>query len=294
MIIRPSAQYKLALRYIKYMNTILLLLALSGHPGQTIVVDIPFEPELEAITLAWQSQEIQMAPRSNDTGWFALLGVDLDVAPGPYEVDAVFRYAGDGEDRQERRMLALTVVPKDYPTTRLTVEPKYVELSPENQQRAAEDKQLINAAYATTVAQPYWTDDFIVPIPGVTGGRNFGHRRVFNEQPRAPHSGADLTAAEGTEVLATNRGRVVLTGDFFFNGKAVFVDHGMGVLSMYLHLSEILVAEGQLLERGELLGLAGATGRVTGPHLHWGIKVTGARVDPFTLPGFVLVSDTKN
>jgi murein DD-endopeptidase MepM/ murein hydrolase activator NlpD len=269
------------------MNIILLLLTLSGYPGQTVVVDIPFEPELEAVTLAWQAQEIQMAPA--DSGWFALLGVDLDVAPGPYEVDAVFRYAGDNQGRQgnkERRTLALTVAPKEYPTTRLTVEPKYVELSPENQQRAAQDKQRINAAYATTAAEPYWTDDFAVPIPGVTGGRNFGHRRVFNDQPRAPHSGADLSATEGTEVLATNRGRVVLTGDFFFNGKAVFVDHGMGVLSMYLHLSNILVEEGQLLERGELLGLAGATGRVTGPHLHWGIKVTGARVDPFSMPGF--------
>jgi murein DD-endopeptidase MepM/ murein hydrolase activator NlpD len=269
------------------MHLILLLLALSGYPGQTVVVDIPFEPELEAVTLAWQAQEIQMAPA--DSGWFALLGVDLDVAPGPYEVDAFFQYAGN---RQERRTLVLTVTPKEYPTTRLTVEPKYVELSPENKARAAQDKQRINAAYATTAAEPYWTDVFVIPIPGVTGGRNFGHRRVFNDQPRAPHSGADLTATTGMEVLATNRGRVVLTGDFFFNGKAVFVDHGMGVLSMYLHLSEILVEEGQLLERGAVLGLAGATGRVTGPHLHWGIKVTGARVDPFTLPGFSAATAT--
>ena len=269
------------------MNILLLLLALSGYPGQTVVVDIPAEPDLEAVMLAWQAQEIQMAPRSDEAGWFALLGVDLDVAPGPYKVGAVFRYAGN---RQELRTLALTVTPKEYPTTRLTVEPKYVELSPANQERAAQEKKRINAAYATTAAAPYWTDVFAVPIPGVTGGRNFGHRRVFNDQPRAPHSGADLTAAAGTEVLATNRGKVVLTGDFFFNGKAVFVDHGMGVLSMYLHLSEILVTEGQLLERGELLGLAGATGRVTGPHLHWGVKVTGARVDPFTLPGFGAVT----
>ena len=263
------------------MNILALLLALTGFPGQAVVVELPPQPELEAVTLTWQSQEIGMVPA--DTGWFALLGVDLDVEPGPYEVEAVLRYAGK---RQERRVLPLTVAPKDYPTTRLTVEPKYVELSAANQARAAEDKQRIDAAYATTAAQPYWTDPFVVPIPGVKGGRNFGHRRVFNDQPRAPHSGADLTAAEGTEIRATNRGRVVLTGDFFFNGKAVFVDHGMSVLSMYLHLSEILVEEGQLVERGELLGLAGATGRVTGPHLHWGVKVTGARVDPFTLPGF--------
>jgi len=271
-----------ALRYSHAMTILALLLALSAHPGQAVVVDIPFEPELKAVTLEWQAQEIRMT--AAESGWFALLGVDLDVTPGLHEVAAVFRYAGH---RQERRALPLTVTPKAYPTTRLEVAPKYVELSPANQQRAAGDRQRIDAAYATTAFEPYWTDAFVVPIPGATGGRNFGHRRVFNEQPRAPHSGADLTAATGTEVRATNRGRVVLTGDFFFNGKAVFVDHGMGVLSMYLHLSEILVEEGRLLERGEVLGLAGATGRVTGPHLHWGVRVTGARVDPFTLPGLM-------
>jgi len=262
------------------MNILTLLLLLSGYPGQAVMVDIPSEPELEAVTLTWQSQDIRMAPAA--AGWFALMGVDLDVEPGSYAVQAVFQYAGN---RQERRALTLDVNPKAYPTTRLTVAPKYVELSPENQARAAQDRKLIDAAYAETAAEPYWREPFTVPIAGVSGGRNFGHRRVFNDQPRAPHSGADLTAATGTEVRAANRGRVVLTGDFFFNGKAVFVDHGMGVLSMYLHLSEIRVAEGQLLERGELLGLAGATGRVTGPHLHWGVRVTGARVDPFTLPG---------
>jgi len=263
------------------MNLLVLLVAMTAFPGQAVEVGIPAEPELEAVTLSWQSQQIRMAPA--DDGWFALLGVDLDLEPGSYEVAAVYRYAGN---REERRTLQLTVAPKDYPTKKLTVEPKYVELSPENKARTAQERKLIDAAYATTAAEPYWKEDFIVPIPGVTGGRNFGQRRVFNDQPRAPHSGADLKAVTGTEIFATNRGRVLLTGDFFFNGKSVFIDHGMGVLSMYLHLSEISVEEGQLVERSELVGLAGATGRVTGPHLHWGVKVTGARVDPFSLPGF--------
>ena len=267
--------------YSRSMKTLLMLLALSGFPGEAVVVNVPAEPELEGVMLTWQEQDVRMAPSAD--GWFALLGVDLDVPPGDYTVAAVYQYSGD---RREQRTIELTVNDKDYPTTRLEVEPKYVELSPENQERSANDRQQIDAAYATTSLEPYWTEDFIVPIPGVTGGRNFGHRRVFNDQPRSPHSGADLKATTGTEIVATNRGRVLLTGDFFFNGKAVFVDHGMGVLSMYLHLSEIRVAEGQLVERGQLLGLAGATGRVTGPHLHWGVRVTGARVDPFTLPGF--------
>ncbi|MGI9291537.1 MAG: M23 family metallopeptidase [Gammaproteobacteria bacterium] len=263
------------------MKTLLVWLALTSYPGQVIRVDLPAEPELETVSIAWQSQQVQMAPA--ELGWFALLGVDLDVSPGSYEAEAVLSYT---DNREVRRAVSIKVKPKDYRTTRLEVESKYVELSPENKQRTAKERRQINATYATTAAKPYWSEDFIVPIKGATGGRNFGHRRVFNDQPRAPHSGADLRAATGTEVLAANRGKVLLTGDFFFNGKSVFIDHGMGVLSMYLHLSEIGVEAGQIVERGEVLGRAGATGRVTGPHLHWGVKVTGARVDPFTLPGF--------
>jgi len=265
------------------MNILILLLSLVGYPGQAVVVDIPSEPALEAVTLTWQSHEVRMTPVKPDddsgleSGWFALLGVDLDMVPGEYEVEAIYHYAGD---RRERRTLPLTVTPKDYPTTRLEVEPKYVELSPENQERAAQDKQQINAAYATTAAEPYWQDDFVVPIPGVTGGRNFGHRRVFNDQPRAPHSGADLTAAEGTEIRAMNSGKVLLTGDFFFNGNTVLIDHGQGLVTMYCHMSEIDVEPGQFVDAGEIIGKIGMTGRVTGPHLHWGVSLNNARVDP--------------
>ena len=123
----------------------------------------------------------------------------------------------------------------------------------------------------------------MTPIPGTTSGSNFGHRRVFNGQARDPHSGADLRASTGTPIHAANRGRVVLAKDLFFSGNAVFIDHGLGVYSVYLHLSEIRVVPGQMLEKGELLGLAGATGRVTGPHLHWGVRVQNARIDPFSL-----------
>jgi murein DD-endopeptidase MepM/ murein hydrolase activator NlpD len=106
---------------------------------------------------------------------------------------------------------------------------------------------------------------------------------VFNGQPRSPHSGADLRARTGTPILAANRGRVVLAKDLFYSGNAVFIDHGYGLYTTYLHLSEIGVKVGDIVERGQQLGLAGATGRVTGPHLHWGVRLLDARVDPFSL-----------
>jgi murein DD-endopeptidase MepM/ murein hydrolase activator NlpD len=122
-----------------------------------------------------------------------------------------------------------------------------------------------------------------VPVRGAKDGRNFGHRRVFNGQPRAPHSGADLRATTGTPIYAANRGRIVLAKELFFSGNAVYVDHGHGLYTTYLHLSKIDVAVGQMVERGQQLGLAGATGRVTGAHLHWGVRLVDARVDPFSL-----------
>ncbi len=122
-----------------------------------------------------------------------------------------------------------------------------------------------------------------MPVRGAKDGRNFGHRRVFNGQPRAPHSGADLRATTGTPIYAANRGRVVLAKDLFFSGNAVFIDHGYGLFTTYLHLSQIDVAVGEMVEQGQQLGLAGATGRVTGAHLHWGVRLVDARVDPFSL-----------
>jgi murein DD-endopeptidase MepM/ murein hydrolase activator NlpD len=262
------------------MNLFVLLAALTAIPGQAVYLSVPDREGVETVSAVFEDQQVQLG--ATDDGWFALLGVDLDVKAGTYTVQLSYEFENSAP---ESETLTLEVLPKDYPTTKLEVAPKYVELSKENQTRSANERKQIGQAYAETRIQPYWSDGFMIPIPGVQGGRNFGHRRIFNEQPRAPHSGADLTAATGTEILAANSGKVLLTGDFFFNGQAVFIDHGMGVLTMYLHLSEILVEAGQMVERGDLIGLAGATGRVTGPHLHWGAKVGGARVDPFSLPG---------
>src|SRR5204863_8145917 len=159
------------------------------------------------------------------------------------------------------------------------------ELSPENTDRALREQKELDQIHNTSTKEILWKDSFVVPIAGETG-TNFGHRRVFNGMPRAPHAGADLHAATGTPIHSTNRGRVVLAEDLFFTGNTVIVDHGLGIYSLYAHLSRIDVNVGDMLERNQVLGLSGATGRVTGPHLHWGIKVQNARVDPFSLVNF--------
>jgi murein DD-endopeptidase MepM/ murein hydrolase activator NlpD len=260
------------------MNALLAALAsLTAAQGEALELVLPHEPGLVAYA-EWGERRLPFV-RDADR-WLTVIGVDLDTAPGEHAllVERDFGAAGLQSETGQLRVAA-----KEFPTTQLTVEPGYVELSPENQERAAREARETAAIYATLTPERYWREPFAVPIPGATGGNNFGHRRIFNGQARDPHSGADLRATTGTPIFATNRGRVVLAKDLFFSGNAVFLDHGQGVYSVYLHLSEIRVEPGQMLERGELLGLAGATGRVTGPHLHWGVRVLDARVDPFSL-----------
>jgi murein DD-endopeptidase MepM/ murein hydrolase activator NlpD len=166
----------------------------------------------------------------------------------------------------------------------LKVAEQFVQLSKTNLARATKEAAETDAIFKTTTPQALWDRAFASPIPG-RAGTNFGHRRVFNGEPRAPHGGADLRATTGTPIRATNRGRVVLAKNLFFTGNTVILDHGLGIYSLYAHLSRIDVARGAMVTGGQRIGLAGATGRVTGPHLHWAIRAQGARVDPFTLVG---------
>jgi murein DD-endopeptidase MepM/ murein hydrolase activator NlpD len=256
----------------------LLLTAWVAGQGQAFAMSFPAEPGLTGITVRWSGHQVPFF-KSGDR-WLAIVGVDLDSRPGDHAVDVTFSYE-DGRTRMVREPVLVNA--GDYPTTRLEVEDRYVELSPEDQARADREAAETSAIYDTFTPRRYWAEPFAVPVVGAKDGRNFGHRRVFNDQPRAPHSGADLRASTGTPIQAANRGRVVLAKELFFSGNAVYVDHGYGLYTTYLHLSKIDVKVGDIVERGQQLGLAGATGRVTGAHLHWGVRLLDARVDPFSL-----------
>ena len=260
------------------MLEIAATLALIAAQGQAIELAYPDDRGLVSVEAQWEGHRFPLVKR--DARWIAVVGVDLDAKVAEHVADVTFRY-DDGRSRSIRE--PVTVKMQTFPTTELKVEDKYVELSPADAARAAREAQETDAIYATITPECYWSEPFVAPIPGAKDGRNFGHRRVFNGQPRAPHSGADLRADVGTPIYAANRGRVMLAKDLFYSGNAVIIDHGMGLYTMYLHLSKIDVAPGAIVERGQRLGLAGATGRVTGPHLHWGVRIVDARVDPFSL-----------
>jgi len=255
----------------------LVLAVVTVAQGDAVRIEHSHEAGLEAASIDWNGRSVPMV-RSDDV-WFTLLGVDLDVSPGSYPATLVLRHTNGETTRTDE---VIDVTSKEFPTTRLTVEPQYVELAPEDLARSNRESARLGEIFGRISGEALWTEPFEVPIPGREGS-NFGHRRVFNDQPRNPHSGADISASEGTPIRSANRGRVVETGNYFFNGNTVIVDHGLGIYAVYLHLSRIDVEIGQWLERGEVLGLVGATGRVTGPHLHWGFRVQNARVDPFSI-----------
>ncbi|MDO3376939.1 M23 family metallopeptidase [Geoalkalibacter halelectricus] len=222
-------------------------------------------------------QVFPLAPRS--FGAVALLAADLDLPAGTYPVDLSLKMP-DGKIRTH--LLHLEVRHLDRAVQRLTLPPSQVTPhEPEVLERIERERQRFNQVFAHTSLPVLW-QEFVRPVDDPTGSP-FGVRRILNDQPRAPHSGVDFRSPRGTSVRAAARGRVVMADDFFFTGKTVVLDHGGGLYSLYAHLEQISCAEGDLLEAGSLLGRVGSTGRSTGPHLHWGVRLQNQRIDPLVL-----------
>ncbi len=211
----------------------------------------------------------------HDGAWYAVVGLPLSLPPGRHELAVT---AADGRQR-----LAFDVRAKEYPAQRLTIKDKrYVEPSAAELKRIEREQAIIARAFATWSEVEAPPLRFTAPAEGrLTSG--FGLRRFFNGQARAPHSGLDIAAPQGTPIQAPAPGVVIDTGDYFFNGNTVFLDHGQGLVSMYNHLRTIAVQPGARVARGERLGTIGTTGRVTGAHLHWTVSLNNARIDPALL-----------
>jgi murein DD-endopeptidase MepM/ murein hydrolase activator NlpD len=206
-------------------------------------------------------------------GWTALVGIPLAAQPGRARISVRPAQGGAARD------VAYSIAPKRYPEQRLKVAPGTVDLSPEDQARHQRERVHLAAVMATFTEPPPQAMHMRVPVPGRRSS-SFGLRRVFNGQARNPHSGMDIAAGTGTPVVAPLAGRVIDTGDYFFNGSTVWLDHGGGLLTMVCHLSAIDVKVGDLLQAGQRYAAVGASGRVTGPHLHWSVMLNRAMVDP--------------
>lgn len=239
----------------------------AAVPGGVVVVDLG--PVSDKAPEARYRKQRVMVTR-NDGRWQAVVGIPLGVKPGRQSLEIV----------GQSQTLAFMVSPKHYPEQRLTIKNKRkVNPNAEDMKRIRSERGRINAALRHWEPRDRVETGFSLPVQGRLSSP-FGLRRFFNEQPRKPHSGIDIAAPEGTPIRAPAAGTVIERGEFFFNGNSVFIDHGQGLVTMYAHMSRIDVQPGQQVAQGEIIGAVGHTGRATGPHLHWGVSLNDARVDP--------------
>jgi murein DD-endopeptidase MepM/ murein hydrolase activator NlpD len=248
--------------------------AAALQPGAVVLLTI--ESDEPAPALRVRAFDRELAPFALDgRRWQVLVGIDLDVKPGTYPVDITA-----GPDT--RIVYSLVVTPRHFPTRTLKVDPDLVNPPPREMARIAREAAELHRLWDAPATPRLWDGPFVRPVPDAANS-SFGTRSVYNGEARSPHGGTDFLSPAGRPIKAPNAGRVVLAGPLYFTGGTVVIDHGLGVLSLFAHLSSIGVREGELVNTGDLIGEVGATGRVTGPHLHWAMHVSGARVDPLSL-----------
>lgn len=237
-------------------------------PGGLVV--LPIEAPADALPVASLDGARVMVLRDQD-GWLAIVGIPLATKPGRQEL--VVSHGG------KTGRLAFHVDAKEYDVQHLKVAPGQVDLSKRDLERVEKEKVRIRKALTGFSDRAPAALKLVQPVPGERSS-SYGLRRFFNDQPRSPHTGMDIAAPTGTPILAATAGTVADVGDFFFNGNTVILDHGSGLVTMYCHLSRIDVEGGQAVDAGETIGAVGATGRVTGAHLHFGVTLNGTMVDP--------------
>ena len=262
----------------------LSLRARSFQPGELVIVSISAPAAATSISVRAFGKDLA-AHLAGPGEWQALTGIDLDLAPADYEVSVTV----DGVVTAKR----VQVVPRAFPVRRLTVNPDFVNPPKALAARIAEESRFIERAYAEGAQEPLWQGSFRRPVPHQANSR-FGTRSVFNGEQRTPHGGTDFLSPAGTPVHAPNAGRIVAARDLYFAGRTVMIDHGAGLFSQLAHLSRIDVREGDLVEPGQVVGLVGATGRVTGAHLHWAVRASGARVDALSVLALLGIASTQN
>ena len=217
--------------------------------------------------------------RINNNSFGALVGIDMGVKPDNYILTLELK---DKVGTVRKKEYTLNIASGSFGTQVLTLPQEMVELDEKTLARVKKEQAIIDKVWEGDTMNRLWEGGFLLPVKGDIAG-TFGQNRILNGEPRNPHSGEDIKAPEGTEVLATNEGIVRLVEDFFFSGKSIFIDHGLGLYSMYFHLSRVDVMEGERVKKGQVIGLVGQSGRATGPHLHWGIRLNGAKVNPLSL-----------
>lgn len=246
--------------------------------GEPFWVEIKSEKDVNSIQVKWMGRAVKY-PADLPGTQKILLGAGLDHT-GKYPLELVFELQ-DGTISSD---YTVSIGEKEYPEQRLTLPESMVTPPQEVIDRIVREREKIVRALNAMENDRFWSGDFVRPVSGGVSSL-FGVRRFLNDQPRSPHRGVDFRGTEGTPIKAMDSAKVTLTGNFYYGGKTVILDHGLGLQTVYMHLSEIQVNQGEYISKGDIIGLVGMTGRSTGPHLHFGVYVLGEAVDPLFLVG---------
>jgi len=251
----------------------------SPEQGDILLLTLDGVPAVREVVVNFLGRDLILRSSAEGGAPLAFVGVDFAQSPGPRRMRVEFRYA-DGTRGTVLKTLFLRS--RTFRSKRLQLPEQFVEPPPEALERIARDSKLLAAVYA--VLTPRWLGDgrFVVPHAGPMRN-NFGERRILNDRKKSVHAGLDIDAALGDPIVASNAGKVVLAEDLYYSGNTVILDHGLGVFTIYLHMSKLLVRTGDSVAKAAVLGEAGSTGRSAGPHLHWAVKVFDSRVDPQAL-----------
>jgi hypothetical protein len=248
--------------------------------GAPCLITVALHDEASAVTGQWQGHPVMFFSGKDHETWIALAGVDVGATPGAYSlvIDVTLK---DGMHRTLDQDVKVGEAP--YEKVPLSVPDKFVEPNAAALKKIAADKIVRDKAFANSSSKPEWTGNFLPPLHLAPQSDSFGNQRIFNGKLASVHRGLDYHAKLHTPVAAINSGRVVLARPLYFEGGCVIIDHGLGLMSVYMHLSKIQVAVGRKVRRGQIIALSGASGRATGPHLHLGVRWDGNYLDPAKL-----------
>jgi hypothetical protein len=255
------------------------IVAPAAAPGRIMLVRLASLTGVKKAVIGFQEAVWELGPSDQGLEDFALIGLDLGLKPGTYDLELTVFFRDGRTSRLTRKV---QVGERSFPVKKLWVKEQYVRPPPEVQDRIQREAEILELAYSVSSSRWLGEGAFALPHPGEMA-RNFGERRVYNNVPRSTHSGVDIAAPYGSPVRASNSGRVVLAKDLYFSGKTVIIDHGLGLFTFYCHFSSLRVNRGDAVKKGTVIALAGSTGRSTGPHLHWGVRLQGSRIDPSAL-----------
>jgi murein DD-endopeptidase MepM/ murein hydrolase activator NlpD len=247
-------------------------------PGEIMLLTVTAADPVRAVDVLAFGHAAPAFPGQTAETWNALVGLDLDAAPGPHDIAIVVQTSRGRQSLTHR----IVVSAKQFGVRRLTVDPRFVTPPDSALGRIEREQKRLAELLALVAPERWWRGRFVAPVDGAPAS-NFGQRSIFNGQPRGSHRGADFASPSGAPVRAPGRGRVILADDLYYSGNTVIVDHGLGLFSLLAHLSRIDVRAGDVVEQGAIVGTVGATGRVTGPHLHWTLRLGSAVLDPLSL-----------